>query len=391
MDRDQFIKEYQTLLWEEYLPFLEQNIVDTTYGGFTCHATWKGELLNTHKRTWFDGRGIWVYSYLFTHFGRTTKYLDIAARTVDLLLSIYPGEGHQWPWSYDEKGQDLQERKPDIYGNLFVAEGLTAYAVAIDDDAYWHFAKKLLLEAVTWYDSPTYDFKPHYESAQSSFEAPRVLGHWMILMRVSTQLLEQKADDDILAVVNRCIDALLNHHYRPKFKLMVEYLDHDLQALPDPWDEFVYIGHGIETAWMIMDEANRRGDQKLYDRAKALFKRHLEVAWDPVYGGVFHECHHISQHRWLLDKVLWAQEEVLVGLMLIISTSGDEWAQEWFERAFAYTQSRFSLKPHGIPLWNIGGNRQVDFEGPGYRIENYHHPRHLMLNLQRMSNLSPTF
>ncbi|WP_236970391.1 AGE family epimerase/isomerase [Membranihabitans marinus] len=385
--KDKYIKQYQNDLFVDYLPFLENHIIDHENGGFMCHANWKGELLDRHKRAWFDGRGIWVYSFLYSHVKKDVKYLDVAAKTVDLVFSNRPTNQEFWPWMYDEKGNDLELRAPDIYGNLFIAEGLTAYSQAIDDMAYWNLAKDITMAALNKYDAEDYSFVPHYESDLSQFKAPRVLGHWMVFLRIASQLLAIKEDSELLALTDRCIKSLLDHHLESHCNLMVEYRHHDLSAMDEPWNDFVYIGHGIEVAWMIMEEAIRREDKGLYDKAKSIFRRHLEVAWDDVYGGVFHECQHIGKNDWILDKLLWAQEEVLVGLMLIIEHSSDQWAIEWFEKAYQYTVSHFSLAKYDIPLWNIGGNRWVDFDGTGIRIENYHHPRHLMINLLRLQRL----
>src|SRR5690606_22197516 len=115
--------EYSHYLFRDYLPFVHQHVVDHESGGFMCHTNSEGNNLSTHKRTWYDGRGIWVYSYLYNHFGQKPEYLDIATKTVELVLKVKSDEKDYWPWSYSRTGEDLEEQRPDIYGNLFVAEG----------------------------------------------------------------------------------------------------------------------------------------------------------------------------------------------------------------------------------------------------------------------------
>src|SRR5690606_11280257 len=135
----------------------------------------------------------------------------------------------------------------------------------------------------------------------------------------------------------------------------------------------------IESLWMVMDEALRRNDMELYQLASERFKFHVEAAWDDVYGGVFHCLNHVDENDWLLEKVLWAQEEVLVGLLILIEQSDDEWAYRWFDKMYNHVVKTYPLNKYGFSLWNIGGDRQVHFEKEGIRIENFHHPRHLML------------
>jgi mannose/cellobiose epimerase-like protein (N-acyl-D-glucosamine 2-epimerase family) len=209
----------------------------------------------------------------------------------------------------------------------------------------------------------------------------------MIMLRLTTNLLRTKADREIEEINNRCIDALINKHFNQKFNLMNEVLKHDFSQVSDEIEQFVYIGHAIESLWMVMDEALRREDQKLFDLAAERFKFHVEVAWDDVYGGVFHCLDHVGRNKWLLDKILWAQHEVLIGLLMLIEYKEDDWAIRWFDKVYNYVIAKFPMQKHGLTLWQIGGNRTVDFDGKGDRIENFHHPRYLMLSqlaLRRM-------
>ena len=54
-------------------------------------------------------------------------------------------------------------------------------------------------------------------------------------------------------------------------------------------------------------------------------------------------------------------------------------------------RATYPLAARGVPLWMYAGNRrmQVDsFMAMPRRLENYHHPRHLMLNLQVLERLT---
>lgn len=381
-------KKYHRYLFDDFLPFMHRHVVDHEFGGFMCHTDSAGNNLSTNKRTWYDGRGIWVYAYLYNHFKPDPEYLHIAKKSVELVLTCKAEDKEFWPWSYTREGEDLGEPS-DIYGNLFVAEGLSEFSMAIGDWSYWEKAKSILLECVSIYDRSDYVYRLDYGPDTSAIPGPRILGHWMIMLRLATGMLRAKQDADVEKIATRCVDMLLQRHLNPEFGLLVEVLNHDLSLPDEPLSQFVYIGHAMEALWMIMDEGLRRKDEALYQKAAALFRRHVEVAWDDVYGGVFHGLDHVNENRWLLDKVLWAQEEVLVGLLLQIEHSADPWAYAWFEKLYHHVVNTYPLKKHGYPLWNIGGDRKVNFTAIGTRVENYHHPRHLMLNmlfLERMIN-----
>jgi mannose/cellobiose epimerase-like protein (N-acyl-D-glucosamine 2-epimerase family) len=141
---------------------------------------------------------------------------------------------------------------------------------------------------------------------------------------------------------------------------------------------------------MLMDEAQRLRDDKLFEKLAAWFRRHVEVAWDDVYGGVFRNLQNVDQNIWILDKVLWAQEEVLIGCMMIIERTGAPWAIEMFNRTYKYVREKYPLKSHGSPLWMYASDRRVTYEAFSRmpkRVENYHHPRHLMLNLLSLERM----
>ena len=80
----------------------------------------------------------------------------------------------------------------------------------------------------------------------------------------------------------------------------------------------------------------------------------------------------------------------MIGTLFLIEHTSAPWARDWFSRTWGYVQEKFPLKTHGSPIWMYGGNRKVEFEEfktRPKRVENYHHPRHLMLNLMALERL----
>jgi len=88
-----------------------------------------------------------------------------------------------------------------------------------------------------------------------------------------------------------------------------------------------------------------------------------------------------------VDKVLWAQEEVLIGSLFVAEHTGAAWAGDMFRKMFEYVQAKYPLKQYGFPLWITSADRKVTFEKHAARVENFHHPRHLMLNLLSLERM----
>jgi len=380
--------QYQHDLFDDFLAFMEKYVIDHELGGFMCNTDRAGNNISTNKGAWYEGRGTWVYSFLYNKVKKDPKYLEVARMSVEFTLKHRPDGDALWPGSYSKEGKELTGGRQDIYGGLFIANGLSEYSKAVKDDSYWDIAKDILIRHMRIYDSTDYDYKvTYFKPEPPPLPAPSVLGHWMVLIRLATQMLENKSDPEVEAVADRCIDAIMNYHYNPAYGLMNEALNHDLSRAGDGYDQFSYTGHAIETLWMLMYEAERRKDKALYDRTVEMFKRHVEISWDDVYGGAFRCLDHVDNNTWKVDKVLWLQEEVLIGTLFMIEHTGDRWAKEWFDKMYAYVMDKFPLKQYGYPLWILGADRKVTFVEKYGRVGNFHHPRHLMLNLKSIDRM----
>ena len=376
---------YHSDLFDDFIPHMDQFVIDHQNGGFMCSVDiTNGKQVNSNKTAWFEGRGMWTYSFLYNHFGKNPKYLEVARKSKDLILKLQPKDNSFWTSSFDKMGNPLSG-PGDIYSSLFVAEGLAEFAKASGEKQYFTLAKKIILSCLDRYDSPDYDYYVAYLNPEApKIPAPRVLGHWMVFLRAATQILEDGPDADIQKVADRCLDACLNHHLNPEYKLFNEVLNHDMSRPANSFKDFSYTGHGIETCWMLLFEAARRKDKDLFTRIADIFKRHVSVAHDHVYGGYFRALDHVGNNTWKVDKVLWLQEEVLIGSLFMAEHTGDNWAQECFKETLEYVQQKFDVS--GNLFWSSSGDRQLK-EYAKNRAEHYHHPRHLMLNLLAVNRM----
>ena len=80
-------KKYTYDLFDDFLPFMDKFVIDHELGAFMTNVDRDGTLLNTIKNTWYCGRGIWVYSFLYNNLDKQDRYLDIADKAVDFILT----------------------------------------------------------------------------------------------------------------------------------------------------------------------------------------------------------------------------------------------------------------------------------------------------------------
>ena len=402
MSLQQLREQFRSELFDVFLTAMDTMVIDHEYGGFMCDALPDGTHVNTNKRTWYEGRGIWVYSFLYNHFDKNPKHLEVARKAVEFILKTKPPNDTLWTSWFTREGKPIGGPDTVIYSDLFVANGLQEYSQASGDERYWDTAKEILLKMIHIYDTkpdfgaipPGQDipggsqggYNPNeFSATKANMNKPgvprtRILGHWMLVLRLTTQMLQKRQDSEVEAVAARCQDAIMNSHWNPEYRLFNEYLNYDLSRIDNDHGQVV-LGHGQEAMWMVMERALIRKDRRLFDTCAERLKRQIEVFWDDVYDGEFLELLHADNNVWNTAKALWLHDEVLIGTMMVIEHTNAEWAKYWFSRTLHYIGNRLDQRQYGYPLWMLYTDRKATFNPKYDRIGNFHHPRHLMLNL----------
>jgi N-acylglucosamine 2-epimerase len=371
---------YRSDLLDDYVPFHDKYVVDHELGGFMVTVDRDGAQVSSEKGTWYLGRGIFTYSLLYNKVDKNPKHLEAARKAVEFTIARKPSGDEFWPATFSKEGKVIAPPEIRFYGDMFIAIGLAEFSKSPGNEKYWDIAKGIILKCMRRYDSA--DYPPETLGKDGpSVSAPRIQGHWMVLINTINTMLENRSDPEMEALTNRALDAEMNKHFNPAYQLNNEVINHDLSRPDNDYNQYVVTGHSIETMWMVMYEALRRKDRKLFDTAAVRFRRHVEVAWDYVYGGAYHTLTHVDNNIFALGKAAWLQQEILIGSLCIAEHTGAEWAKELYSKTYTYCREKWVLKQYGFPLWIDYADRKVTFQRHASRAENFHHPRHLMLNL----------
>ncbi|MCD6307725.1 MAG: AGE family epimerase/isomerase, partial [Candidatus Latescibacteria bacterium] len=315
------------------------------------------------------------YSFLYNNLAKEQQYLDIASKAVAMIMRHKPSGNDYWPANLSKEG-DVIDPNGGLSGDCYIAEGLAEYSKATGEREYMKLAKQTMDKCWKKYMSPD------FQDGASPYPGAKNLWYWMLFMWFGTNMLDFEPDPALEERTATCVDAIMNHHFNPKFDLMNTVINHDLTTSDDPkYSEVAGCGHATEALWMIMYEAVRKRDRALFDLAADRFRRHVEVSWDDVYGGVFNDCHNVDENIWQLQKIHWAEVFVLMGSLPAIENMNVQWAKDWFARQNEWIRNNFLLKPYGYHLWKATTDRKATFVPHANRKDIYHHPRHLMLNL----------
>jgi len=390
---EQLRDRYHRELFEEQLPFWRRFGIDHEYGGFCCSLDYDGRRVNNEKFTWFQGRGLWVYSYLYNHLDASCEYLEVARKTKDFLIAHAPQPDGSWASKLSREGAPLAP-EADFYGRYFAIEGLLEYSQTAGDEQARQTALGMFKELFRRETAP---------------DASGVItqGFWMVNVNIARQILERESDPEITEITDRAIDAVIHKHYNPEFGLNNERLNRDFTRPPEEATKCNF-GHSVETLWMVMEEARRRGDDGLWETCAERIQHHLNVGWDWIYGGLamWINVDH-GGYEWPVEgvpgtdlefravgeynhtKTLWALDEILTATLLIHERTGAPWARDFFDRTQQLIDEKFSMKAKaGQPTYVLFADRAATAPASSTRQDNYHRLRALMLNLVALERLA---
>jgi hypothetical protein len=281
----------------------------------------------------------------------------------------------------------------------FVAEGLQEYAWAAGDEESYDLALNLVKQLNRYVEDP--------KTVLPGTGGPgiRPQGVWMVNLNIATQMLRQRRNSEIEGIAEQAVDAVIRRHFNPDIRLNNENLNFDFSRPPGEETKSL-LGHSIETLWMVMDEALRKNDRALWDLCAGRIRRHIEVGWDWVYGGLS-QWVNVDQggYEWPVErpvgtdfefrfrgefhymKTLWSLNEILVACLNVYERTRAEWAARFFGMALEVIDQKFSRKKHGQPGTMLFAGRRMTQQAHVARQDNYHPPRQLMLNLLTLDRM----
>jgi N-acylglucosamine 2-epimerase len=396
-------------LFQAVLPFWDKHGIDPEYGGVMCSLDYDGTLVNTGKNLWFLGRAIWVYSFLYNHFRKDPDFLTVARKTKEFVFKYALQQDGWWAEELSREGKVLRPYSGDTEGMYHLAEGLHEYAVASGDEQSHETALALLKKLFREFNSPAFRYRgADFPYLWGSPRAVRPQGLWFLNLTLATQMLERANDNEIASIADSSVDAIVNRHFNSEIGLNTEMLYFDFTR-PKEEAQKSRFGHSIEALWMVMEEAGRRGDEKLWNTCAERIHRHLNAGWDYIYGGlsqwvnVDHPSyrwpvetppgtrlvfHFVGEYEYL--KCMWCQNEVLIATLNVWERTRAEWAAEYFGMAYRVTNEKFWQSERGYPAGAmLFADRRMTIQPHVGRQDNFHPIRQLMLNILTLERIMP--
>ena len=337
--------QYKTELLDSILPFWMKHSVDQQNGGFFTCLDQFGQVYDTDKFIWLQGRQVWCFAYMYNNIEKKQEWLDIAKHGADFLIKHGRDEEGNWYFSLTAEGKPLVQPY-NIFSDCFATMAFAALDKASPSDEYKKIALTTFNNIITRRQNTKGKYNKNFPGTRSlkNFSLP------MILCNLSLELEHIIGKEKVNELVPDIIHEVMEVFYQPKLGLVLENVNIDGSFADCFEGRLMNPGHTIEAMWFIMDLGIRLNDTSLIDKAVSIMLNTLEYGWDKEYGGIFYfldiQGHPPQQLEWD-QKLWWVHVEALVALAKGFQHTGDMRCKEWFDKVHDYTWSHFKDQQYG--------------------------------------------
>ena len=304
---------YKNDLTENILPFWLQNGLDKKHGGvYTCLDR-KGNLMDTTKSVWFQGRFAFIMATAYSEIEANPKYLEAAKSCIDFIEKhCFDTDGHMY-FEITQDGRGIRKRRY-VFSESFAVIAYVAYAKASKDNSYAHKALELFKRMQYFLNTP-HLLPSKYE------DWVKGKGHsiTMIMLNTSAQVRKVIKDPILDKQINDSISLLKNDFLKPEFKALLENIGENGEFVDTLSGRLINPGHCIETAWFLLEEAKYRNwDKDIKELALTILDWSWDWGWDEPYGGIinFRDCKGFPCQDYAQDmKFWWPQTEAIIATL----------------------------------------------------------------------------
>ncbi len=380
---------YRRTLLDDVIPFWMRHAIDANGGTNTCIRD-DGRIISRDRWSWSQWRALWVFSKLYNGVEARPEWLKAAEGIHRFVTGHGPLDGGHWPLLLDGEGQ-LKRGYESIYADGFAIYGLVEWWRATGDP------QALELATATFRAT---------EAALNSHEPPpawpypippgRIAhGISMLFSLAYHELAQATADPAIRAAADVHHRRVMDTFLRKDRGLVLEWLRPDGTEVDPPAGTVVVPGHAIESMWFQMHIAPSAGDPATPDRAVAAIRRHLEIGWDPEYGGLFLavDADGRKETAWPFHdaKLWWPHTEALYATLLAYEHCRESWCLEWHERIREYSFSHYPVEPYGEWTQKLDRRGRPITEVVALPVKDpFHLPRSLIYCVEVLERLTST-
>ena len=130
---DELARVYRDGLLEDVVPFWLRHGVDEQHGGYMTAVDREGNVIDTDKSVWFQGRFAWLLSHMCNVVERRDEWLDAARSGIEFLREYCFDKDGRMFFTVTREGQPLRKRRY-VFSELFAVIANAAFAKAAGDE-----------------------------------------------------------------------------------------------------------------------------------------------------------------------------------------------------------------------------------------------------------------
>lgn len=347
-DLQELINQYKNELFENVLPFWLSKSIDKECGGYFTCLDREGNVFDTDKFIWLQGREVWLLSMLYNNVAPRKEWLDAAIGGAEFLKKYGHDGNFDWYFSVTREGKPLV-MPYNIFSYTFATMAFGQLAKATGNKEYEHIALETWKKILARQDNP----KDRWNKLAPGTRPLKNFALPMILCNLVLEIQHILGDSMLKETTDAFLHEVLDVFIRPELGGLVMENVLDDGSLCDCFEgRHMNPGHSIEAMWFIMDLGQRLGRPELIEKAKDTALTMLEYGWDKEFGGIFYfmdlkGCP--PQELEWDQKLWWVHIETLISMIKAYRLTGDKRCLEWFERVHDYTWSHF--KDQQFPEW----------------------------------------
>lgn len=345
MDFKQLEKQYRDELLQNVIPFWLEKSQDKEYGGYFTCLDRQGNVFDTDKFIWLQGREVWLFAMLYNRVEKRQEWLDCAIQGAEFLKKYGHDGNLNWYFSLDRQGNPLVEPY-NIFSYTFATMAFGQLSIATGNQEYADIAKRTFDIILSKQGNPKGKWSKAYPGTRSlkNFALP------MILCNLALEIEPLLDEAFIEKTMDTCIHEVMDVFLRPELGgIVVENVNAN-GSLSDTFEgRQLTPGHAIEAMWFIMDLGKRLNRPELIEKAVQTTLKMIDYGWDKQYGGIYYFMDRKGcppqQLEWD-QKLWWVHIETLISLIKGYQLTGNKECLQWFEKVHHYTWEHFKDSKH---------------------------------------------
>lgn len=349
MNIDHYLNYWSDLYKEDMLtdimPFWMEHGLDKVHGGvYTCIDR-KGELMDSTKSVWFQGRFAFTCCFAYNHIERKQEWLDAAKCTLGFIEKHCFDNDRRMYFEVMADGTPLRKRRY-VFSESFAAIAMAEYALATGNQTYAQKALDIFKDMRRFLNTPGI-LEPKY------LPTVEMQGHsiTMIMINVASRIKKVISDPELDRQIDESLHALKTYFIHPELKALLETVGPNGEFIDTINGRTINPGHCIETSWFLFDVAHDRGnDKELIDLGLQIFDWSWEWGWDKEYGGIinFRDCRNLPAQDYSQDmKFWWPQTESIIATLYAYKLTKDEKYLQMHRQISEWTYAHFPDHEYG--------------------------------------------